>query len=170
MNTPEVSPAPTSTSKDDTRLFFYLLFLHCLICLVLFDFLPSLTTYTVLPYGQIAVYSMSLFTPLTLPRPILPTRWITIGCHGAMFLLVIAVQSPCPWWADTFFGAFVVVTMQFLSYVIIAYVRIAIGNQINEQCSNPKGLFYFGVSGQLGLALGTIPTYLLVDVFSVFIA
>jgi hypothetical protein len=52
INTPEVSLAPTSTSKDDTRLFLYLLFLHCLICLVLFDFLPSLTTYTGVPYGQ----------------------------------------------------------------------------------------------------------------------
>jgi hypothetical protein len=125
---------------------------------------------------------MSLLTPLTLPfsllftlpRPILVTRWIPIGsligCLGAMFLLVIAVQSPCPWWVDTFLGAFVVVTIEFLSNVIIAYVRVAIGNQIQVQCSNRKGLFDFGVSGQLGLALGTIPAYLLVDFFSVFIA
>jgi hypothetical protein len=148
---------------------------------MLYGLLPSLTTYSLLPYGQKVLYYFSLLNPLAYPVALLlSVRWATIstrmttigsvfGCTLGVFIIIIAAQSPCPWWADSLHGALIMVSTKILTTVIIAYIRITIGNCIKAEWSNDdKGMFYFGATSQIGSVLGTIPMYLLINVFNVF--
>jgi hypothetical protein len=91
------------------------------------------------------------------------------GCTLGVFIIIIAAQSPCPWLADSLHGALIMVVTKILTTVIIAYIRITIGNCIKAEWSNDdKGMFYFGATSQIGSVLGTIPMYLLINVFNVF--
>ncbi|UJR11697.1 hypothetical protein I4U23_015878 [Adineta vaga] len=175
---------PTSTSMEQIteKSFFLLLFINTFNSLILFGILPPLVTYIVLPYGQKALYyssflgtlGYSLVLLLNVKRPYLSMHQTILGsicgCILASFLIIIAVQSPCPWWADTVHGAFITVFIHFISTMFIAYIRITIGNRIKDHWSNEKGLFYFGITIQLGSVIGTIPIFLLVNVFEVFVA
>ena len=59
---------------------------------------------------------------------------------------------------------------KFSTSFIAVYMRITIGNYIKDEWSIDNGLFYFGISGQLGSLVGSIPMYLLVIIFGAFIA
>lgn len=161
-------------------MFIFMLLLNTFNSIILFGCLPSLTTYALLPYGQKTFYYSSMLTPLgyTLAL-IISARWTTlttsatiigssIGFCLCLFVMVIAKQSPCPWWHDTIHGGAIMVLVWFVATVIIAYVRIAIGHRIKLEWEDEKGMFFFGVSIQLGLLLGSIPMYFLINVFGAF--
>ncbi len=149
--------------------------------LILFGLLPPLIPYIILPYGQKAFYYSTLIYSLAYPLALLFSVMkgtislagtiigSIIGCLLAVFMIIIASQSPCPWWADTIHGALIMISIYMCCTVIIAYVRITIGNRLKNEWANEKGLFYFGVTVQLGSLIGTIPIYLLINVFHVFI-
>ena len=178
-----VEPSPNRPTRSMTRqTFLVLLALNTLNSTILYGFLPSLSTYSVLPYGQKAYYYSTLLYPISYPVALLLSMfWKTLSIAAVMvgslfglvlcvFIVLIAWQSPCPWWADTTHGAVIIISAWLLSTLIIAYLRITIGNRIKTEWSDDRGMFYFGVSVQLGLLLGTVPSYVLVNVFHLFVA
>ncbi|CAF2981082.1 unnamed protein product [Rotaria sp. Silwood2] len=164
-----------------TSSFIMLLCINTYNSFVLYGILPSLTTYSLLPYGQKVFYYFCLLNPLSYSLALLiSVKWSTlsvcmttigtiIGSIFAVFIIIIATQSPCPWWADTLHGALIMLCIWFVMTVIIAYLRITTGNFIKAEWSEEKGMFYFGITVQLGLFLGAVPMYLLVNVFNMFI-
>ncbi|CAF4892519.1 unnamed protein product, partial [Rotaria sp. Silwood1] len=128
----------------------------CLLCIntynsfVLYGILPSLSTYSLLPYGQRVFYYFCLLNPLSYSLALLVSvKWATlsvfitiigtiIGSILAVFIIIIATQSPCPWWADTLHGALIMLVIWFLMTVIIAYLRITTGNFIKGEWSEEK--------------------------------
>ena len=160
--------------------FIFLLCLNTFISFVLFGILPPLSTYSLLPYGHKVFYYFCLLNPLSYSIALLisvvratisiciTTVGILVGCILAVFIIIIAAQSPCPWWADTLHGAVIILVTWFAMTLIMAYVRITIGNRIKAEWANEKGMFYFGITIQLGLLIGAVPMYLLVNVFRVF--
>ena len=168
------------TKQVVVKPFIFLLFLTTFNAFMSIGLLPPLTAYSLLPYGQKALYYFTLLSPLTSPAALLLSlRWATIsigltiigsifGCTLCVFIIIIAAQSPCPWWADSLHGAIIIVFIQILTAVTISYIRITIGNCIKTEWSNDKGMFYFGATVQVGSLVGTIPMYLLVNVFNVF--
>ncbi|CAF3261636.1 unnamed protein product [Rotaria sp. Silwood2] len=164
-----------------TSSFIMLLCINTYNSFVLYGILPSLTTYSLLPYGQKVFYYFCLLNPLSYSLALLISiKWATlsvcmttigtiIGSIFAVFIIIIATQSPCPWWADTLHGALIMLCIWFVMTVIIAYLRITTGNFIKAEWSEEKGMFYFGITVQLGLFLGAVPMYLLVNVFNMFI-
>jgi hypothetical protein len=90
------------------------------------------------------------------------------ACALNVFIIIIAAQSPCPWWAESLHGALMMVLTQISATFTIAYIRIKIGNTIKTKWSNENGMFYFGATIEIGSLMGTIPIYLLVNVFNVF--
>ena len=176
------SSAARPTTSMTRRAFLVLLALNTLNSMILYGFLPSLSTYSVLPYGQKAYYYSTLLCPIAYPLALLLSMfWKTLSIAAVIvgslfglvlcaFIVLIAWQSPCPWWADTTHGAVVIISAWLLSTLIIAYLRITIGNRIKTEWSDERGMFYFGVSVQLGLLLGTVPSYVLVNVFHMFVA
>ncbi|CAF3410791.1 unnamed protein product, partial [Rotaria sp. Silwood2] len=163
-----------------TSSFIFLLCINTYNSFILYGILPALTTYSLLPYGQKVLYYFCVFSTLSYSMSILISlKWATvsvrmtiigtiIGSIFAVFIIIIATQSPCPWWADTLHGAAVIVVIWLLMVFIIAYLRITTGNFIKADWSEEKGMFYFGITVQLGSFLGAIPMYLLVNVFDIF--
>ncbi|UJR29579.1 hypothetical protein I4U23_010796 [Adineta vaga] len=83
--------------------------------------------------------------------------------------IYIAWQSPCPWMADAIYGSIIMVLVWFLTTLNLAYVRVVIGNRIKMEWIDEKGMFYFGTSTQSGLFIGTIPMFIFINIFNVFV-
>lgn len=146
-----------------------------------FGCLPSVSTYALLPFGQKAFYYWSVLTPMACPLSlVLSLRWKSLSDKTivgqsllnwslCMLIFIIAKQSPCPWLADTAEGAMMVIGIWFVMSFISNFLRITIGNRIKEEWSGEQGMFYYGGSAQLGLLLGTIPTYFVINVLNLFV-
>ncbi|CAF1285964.1 unnamed protein product [Rotaria sordida] len=175
------SSKPSKPDKHiTTSLFIFLLCINTYNSFVAFGILPSLITYSVLPYGQKAYYYICLLNPLAYTLALLlSVKWANIpiyitiigtiiGSIIGVFIITIALQSPCPWLADTLQGALIIVSLWFSLTIIIAYLRITTGSLIKTKWPGEKGMFYFGVSVQLGLFLGAVPMYILINFFNIF--
>ena len=181
-NAPMVADVPTPAVKPMTPgVFIYLLVLNTIDSTIAYGCLPSLSTYALLPFGQKAFYYWSVLTPIAYPLALLTSLyWKTASNANLMFqsivnlilsvfIFVVAAQSPCPWLADSTAGALMIISVWFLMSFVSAFLRISIGNRIKIEWRNEQGMFYYGATAQLGLFFGTIPTYLLINVFEVFV-
>ena len=165
-------------SKPNTQVtvksFIFLPFISIFNSFMLFGLLPPLIKYSLLPYGQKALYYFSLLNPLACPVALLlRIRWAIISirmtiigsivrCTLGTFIVIIVAQSPCPCWTDSLHGALITVFPQISTAVFFAYIRITIGNCIEAEWSNDKGMFYFGATAQIGSLVGSIPMYSLI--------
>ncbi|CAF0989427.1 unnamed protein product [Rotaria sp. Silwood1] len=185
-NLPMVNVIKSRTSSKSIqhmprRLFFLFLILNTVNSTISFGCLPSLSTYALLPFGQKAFYYWSVLLPIAYPLALLLSiYWKHVSNHVivlqsifnwllATFIFIIARQSPCPWLADTIQGALMIITVWFIMSLTSGFLRITIGNRIKSEWEDDKGMFYYGGTVQLGLLLGTIPIYILINVFGVFI-
>ncbi|CAF2862880.1 unnamed protein product [Rotaria sp. Silwood2] len=144
---------------------------------ILYGCLPALITYSLLPYGQKAFYYCNILFPISYPlaalygcvHSTLSTCWIIIGsifgCLICFFIIIIAFQSPCPIWADTLHGGIIMIVAWSFASFILAYVRIASGNRIKLAWGKENGLFYYGLSVQIGMIAGVLPMYLVINVY-----
>ncbi|CAF4622121.1 unnamed protein product [Rotaria magnacalcarata] len=126
-------PESKSRPQMTRRVFIFLLLINTINSTILFGGLPSLSTYALLPYGQKAFYYSSLLTPAAYSVALLINlRWETIAIRAtvigsviglmlSIFIVIIATQSPCPWWSDTTHGAIIIVISWFLVTLIIAF-------------------------------------------------
>jgi riboflavin transporter 2 len=167
-----------STPNSMTKQQFYILQAFNVVnSAILFGCLPALITYALLPYGQKAFYYCSVLSPISYPlsalcgliRPTLSTFWVVIcslfGFVICLFIIMIAFQSPCPIWADTTHGAVIMIAAWFISSFTFAYVRIASGNRIKLAWPKENGLFFFGLSVQMGIIFGVLPMYLIINIY-----
>jgi len=177
VNSPRLSKSIQPMSKGGFILF---LILNTINSAIAYGCLPSLSTYALLPFGQQAFYYWSVFIPMAYPISlVLSLYWKSVSNNVIVFqsifnwllsafIFIIAGQSPCPWLADTTQGASMIITIWFLMSVTSNFLRITIGNRIKGEWTDDKGMFYYGGTAQLGVFLGTIPTYLLINVFGLF--
>ena len=166
--------SPNSLTKTE---FYILQSFNVINSAILFGCLPSLITYSLLPYGQKAFYYCSLLYPVSYPlsalygicRPTISIRSTILGsifgCFICFFIIITASQSPCPIWADTVHGAVIMVIAWTASTFVLSYVRVASGNRIKLTWPKEDGLFNFGLSVQLGMVVGAVPTYLVINVY-----
>lgn len=171
----------TQSNSMSRATFITLLLLNLFNSAFLFGVVPAVSSYALLPYGQKAFYYTSVIAPIAYPLvalisfrvPTVPKIFIVIGSIIGYilctFIMATAWQSPCPWWADTTHGAAIVSGTVYLATVIIAYVRLAIGNTIKREWPDDKGLFLFGISVQFGMLLGSVPIFLIIDVFGLLV-
>jgi riboflavin transporter 2 len=163
------------------RLYYGLLCLGFLSSIILFGILPSIGTYALLPYSQRAYYISSLILPISNPlsvliglfvRSIVRFLWIFVlfgvATCAAIYVLLVALFSPCPPLHDSAAGAVIVISCYFLTYLALYYIRLVIGNRIRQEYQRQSGLFWFGAASQMGSLVGAIPMYLLVNTYSVF--
>jgi hypothetical protein len=161
--------------------FILLLILNTINSTISYGCLPSLSTYALLPFGQTAFYYWSVFIPIAYPISLLLSLyWKSASNHSIViqsilnwllsaFIFIIASQSPCPWLADSTQGALMIITIWFIMSLMSGFLRITIGNRIKSEWTDDKGMFYYGGTVQLAMLLGTIPTYMLINVFGLFI-
>jgi len=173
-----IRKASLSTPNSLTKKQYYILqSFNVVNSAILYGCLPTLITYSLLPYGQKAFYYCSILYPVSYPlssfyaifRPTISDLSVILGSiFGTLvclFIIAIAFQSPCPIWADTLHGGILMTCAWFLSSFTLAYVRIASGNRIKLAWKKQNGLFYFGLSVQLGIIFGVVPMYLVINVY-----
>jgi hypothetical protein len=170
-----------SIQSMSKRVFILFLILNTINSIIAYGCLPSLSTYALLPFGQTAFYYWSVLIPIAYPISLLISLYWKSPSNDSVILLsilnwiisvfifIIAGQSPCPWLADTIQGALMIITIWFIMSIISGLLRITIGNRIKSEWTDDKGMFYYGGTVQLGLFLGTIPVYLFINVFDLFI-
>ncbi|CAF2125116.1 unnamed protein product [Rotaria magnacalcarata] len=168
-----LSKANSMTEKE----FFILQTSNVVNSAFVFGCLPTLVTYSILPYGQKTLYYCNILFPISYSlaalygfiRPTISTFWIIMnsicGCLICAFIIVVAFQSPCPIWADTLHGGIIIIAAWCLSSFILAYVRVASGNRIKLAWKKDNGLFYYGLNIQIGMILGVVPMYLLINIY-----
>ncbi|CAF1384336.1 unnamed protein product [Adineta ricciae] len=176
----EKCSSSSSSSQMSYKSYLFQLTLNTIMSAFIYGCLPSLSTYSMLPYGQKAFYYSSILNPLAYPvASLVSIRWVTmstlatilwssIGFGLCVFIAIIAWQSPCPWWADTFHGGLIMTGVWFITILIVAYIRIAIGNRIRREWLQESAMFYFGLTVELGSVIGSVPMYILVSVLHLF--
>jgi hypothetical protein len=176
----QLQTSSKSIQPMSQRTFILFLILSTIDSMIAYGCLPSISTYALLPFGQKAFYYWSVLIPSAYPLSLLlSVYWKFVSNNHivfqsifswllAAFIFTIAGQSPCPWLADSTQGALMIITVWFIMSFIGCFLRITIGNRIKSEWKNDNGMFYFGATVQLGSLLGTVPTYLLINVFDLF--
>jgi riboflavin transporter 2 len=163
------------------RLYYALLVIGFCSSIILFGILPSIGTYTVLPYSQRAYYISSIILPISSPLSVLIglfmrsiLKFMTIfllfifAIGLSIYVTIVAFLSPCPPLHDSVGGGILIITCYFLANLLLNYVRLVIGNRIRQEYQRESGLFWYGATSQMGSLFGAIPMFLLVNVYKVF--
>jgi len=153
----------------------FLLALQCFICFMTNGALPSIQSYSCLPYGN-TVYHLSvtlnamaspLMAFLAMFVPCSSTRYISLltlaGSGMAGYILATALYSPHMILDQSTGGALVVVTWVMFS-ALFSYVKVCIG----RMCQEKDKLFWCGAVTQLGSAAGAGLMFLLVNQAQLF--
>ena len=176
----KIQTSTTSIQPMSRRVFILALILNTVGAAISYGYLPSVCTYVLLPFGQKAFYYWTVSNPLSYPLSLVLTLYwksvsnLTIVILSLInwllsaFILLIAAQSPCPWLADTTQGAVMIISIWFMASFLGGFLRITIGNRIKREWKDDKGMVYFGGTTQLGSLLGTVPIYILINIFEVF--
>ncbi|CAF1331561.1 unnamed protein product [Didymodactylos carnosus] len=163
-------------NKLSRRTFYLLLIISVINSFIVYGCLPSLITYSLLPYGQRVFYYCSLLAPMAYPLAccvhaaiklklisLIISSVINILC--SLFVIYIAFNSPCPILHDTVKGGILVTFIWCIIIFIVGYVRIRIGNIIKTSWPKQNGLYIYGLTTQIGYCLGSIPLFFIINVF-----
>ncbi|XP_058802097.1 solute carrier family 52, riboflavin transporter, member 3-like [Phymastichus coffea] len=164
--------------KMSNQVYVYLLGMMAVICLLNNGILPSIQSYSCLPYGNVAyhltVTLSSMAGPLAMclgfivqnPKVNLLSELMVIVLGLGALVFYIAVQSPSPPWQYSWVGIFLVVTAWILVFGISGFVKLGIITLFRPDPG--RGLYYTGVATQLGSLVGAITSFILVNHTKIF--
>jgi len=158
-----------------------LLFMQCWICSLSNGALPSIQSYSCLPYGNtayhLAVTLSSMANPLAcIVAYYLPVNSVRIvqvmsgiGTLISGYIVALAAMSPAPPLLGYSSGETVMIFSWVLSVGVLTYAKVSIASILRRQeGKGNQNLFWFGVCTQIGSAVGSIVAFLLVNVFNLF--
>jgi len=136
--------------------------------------LPSLSTYSSLPYGETPYHLAQALGNMANPTaciiallaPI--SSAIAIGvCFLASlgfsaFLLLLAIQSPCPLFVNEAHGAILMVAGQILWVGMASYVKVCVAQVFRER-GHKHSLLWYGAVVQLGSMTGAFSLFPIVQ-------
>ncbi|KAL7669748.1 hypothetical protein ACOME3_004695 [Neoechinorhynchus agilis] len=149
-----------------------LLILSLPINCILFGILPTLSSYSLIPYGHVVYYIGSILNPIAssislLPKMIWPKLKLEVyplvgififGCLPVSVIVATSIMSPCPFWNGSQKGSVIVLVSWFTAQLTLSFIRIQIANTISQLDSTK--LFWFGVTVQAGGFVGAVPMYI----------
>ncbi|KAJ8303171.1 hypothetical protein KUTeg_019569 [Tegillarca granosa] len=140
--------------------------------------LPSIQSYSCLPYGNEAYHLAVTFASITNPLacfaaffiPVKSSVIITfltfLGTGVASYILVLAALSPEPFLLESLAGSILVVAAWVLVTLFFTFSKVTIAAIFRTE--GRKALLWCGAITQLGSAIGAIITYVLVNVLELF--
>uniref|UniRef100_F6Z242 Riboflavin transporter n=1 Tax=Monodelphis domestica TaxID=13616 RepID=F6Z242_MONDO len=140
--------------------------------------LPSVHSYSCLPYGSKAYHLSSVLGSIThplvcllsmfLPDMSLPWLGVTtmVGAGFAAYNMAMAVLSPCPLLKGSRWGEAIIVISWVLYGGILSYVKVMTGVHLRKM--NQSALLWCGAAIQLGSAFGAIIMFPLINVLHLF--
>ncbi|XP_078473785.1 riboflavin transporter 2-like isoform X1 [Lampetra planeri] len=142
--------------------------------------LPSVQSYSCLPYGNTAYHLSATLAALANPiacfvavfkpsRSQLVLSMLTLlGSVFGAYILAMAVMSPCPLLLGTDAGTILIVLAWVLFTGALSYVKVMVGVVLRDQ--GHSALLFCGAVEQLGSAVGALAMFPLVNVYGVFTA
>lgn len=164
--------------KMPKHIYYYLLVLMAVVCFLGNGTLPSIQSYSCLPYGNIAYHltvtlssiagplAMSLGFFLKTPKVKLLNVLTAIILVLSGFVLYLAAKSPHPPLQHIWMGESMVVLVWITLCGLIGFVRMGITTLYRPDPG--RGLYYTGVATQIGSLIGAITTFGLVNYTKVF--
>ncbi|RLU20063.1 hypothetical protein DMN91_006669 [Ooceraea biroi] len=164
--------------KMPKHVYYYLLVMMGLVCLLGNGTLPSIQSYSCLPYGNVAyhltVTLAAIASPLAMSLGFFmktPAVELLSILTGFILLLVgfvcyLAAKSPHPPLQYSWVGEFLVVVVWIVLCGLIGFVKMGITTLYRPDPG--KGLYYTGVATQIGSLVGAITTFVLVNYVKVF--
>ncbi|XP_027669497.1 solute carrier family 52, riboflavin transporter, member 3 [Falco biarmicus] len=140
--------------------------------------LPSVQSYSCLPYGNTAYHLAATLSSMANPLAcivamVLPSRSLALlgtltmaGTGFGAYNMAIAVMSPCPLLQQSQWGDATIVISWVLFTGTLSYVKVMAG-VILRSCSH-SALVWYGAVEQLGSLLGALLMFPLVNVYGFF--
>ncbi|XP_020287489.1 solute carrier family 52, riboflavin transporter, member 3-A-like [Pseudomyrmex gracilis] len=164
--------------KMPKHTYYYLLVMMAVICLLGNGTLPSIQSYSCLPYGSVAYHltvtlasiagplAMSLGFFIQTPEVKLLNILTAISLVLSGFVLYLAAKSPNPPLQHSWMGEFMVVLVWIILNGLIGFVKMGITTLYRPDPG--RGLYYTGVATQIGSLIGAITTFCLVNYAKIF--
>uniref|UniRef100_A0A8D2CJI4 Riboflavin transporter n=1 Tax=Sciurus vulgaris TaxID=55149 RepID=A0A8D2CJI4_SCIVU len=139
--------------------------------------LPSVQTYSCLPYGPVAYHlsatlssvasPLACFLSIFLPNRSLPFLGVltVLGTGFGAYNMAMAAMSPCPLLQGHWGGEVLIVTSWVL-YGGLSYIKVMLGVILRDQ--SRSALLWCGAAVQLGSLLGALLMFPLVNVLRLF--
>ncbi|XP_023250701.1 riboflavin transporter 2-like [Seriola lalandi dorsalis] len=140
--------------------------------------LPSVQSYSCLPYGNNAYHlsatmaavsnPLACFIAMFLPiRSLLLMGALTVmGSGVGAYIMSMAVLSPCPLLVNDTSGGFIMVLSWIIFVLTLSYVKVIIGVILRDE--GHSALVWCGAVVQLGSLLGAVTMFPLVSLYSFF--
>ncbi|XP_051489279.1 solute carrier family 52, riboflavin transporter, member 3 [Apus apus] len=140
--------------------------------------LPSVQSYSCLPYGNIAYHLAATLSSVANPlacvvATLLPSRSLALlgtltvaGMGFAAYNMTIAVMSPCPLLRQSQWGSATIVLSWVLFIGTLSYVKVMAGVILRSR--SRSALMWYGALEQLGSLLGALIMFPLVSIYGFF--
>ncbi|NXH13823.1 S52A3 protein, partial [Bucco capensis] len=140
--------------------------------------LPSVQSYSCLPYGNTAYHLTATLSSMANPLAcvvamILPNRSLTLlgtltvaGTSFGAYNMAIAVMSPCPLLQQSQWGDVTIVLSWVLFTGTLSYVKVMAGVILRSH--SHSALVWYGALEQLGSLLGALLMFPLVNIYGFF--
>ncbi|CAL7949528.1 unnamed protein product [Xylocopa violacea] len=160
------------------QVYSYLLIMMAVVCFLSNGTLPSIQSYSCLPYGNVAYHltvtlssmagplAMCLGFVIKLPKVNFLSSLLVILIGLSGFVCYLAIQSPTPPLQNSWLGEFLVVLSWILISGLIGFIKLGITTLFRPDPG--RGLYYTGVATQIGSLAGAIITYVLVNHVKLF--
>ncbi|XP_029036395.1 solute carrier family 52, riboflavin transporter, member 3-A-like [Osmia bicornis bicornis] len=155
------------------QVYSYLLVMMAIVCFLGNGTLPSIQSYSCLPYGNIAYHltvtlssmagplAMCLGFVIKIPKVNFLTSLMIIALVLSGFVFFLAVKSPAPPLQHSWVGEFLVVLSWILINGLIGFIKLGITTLFRPDPG--RGLYYTGVATQIGSLIGAVVTFVLVN-------
>ncbi|XP_066481187.1 solute carrier family 52, riboflavin transporter, member 2 [Tiliqua scincoides] len=140
--------------------------------------LPSVQSYSCLPYGNMAYHLSVVLSNIANPVACLVAMFLlcrsslglgiisATGCVFGAYLMVLAAFSPCPPLVGSRTGVVLVVVSWILFLGLFSYVKVAIGSLLHE--AGHSALVWCGAVIQAGSLVGALAMFPLTSIYNVF--
>ncbi|XP_028673637.2 riboflavin transporter 2 [Erpetoichthys calabaricus] len=140
--------------------------------------LPSVQSYSCLPYGNNAYHLSAIFAALANPLACFISMWMPnrsfvllgiltlAGTTIGSYIMAMAVLSPCPVLIHGNTGTTLIVISWLLFVLFLSYVKVMIGIILRDE--GHSALVWCGAVVQLGSMLGALTMFPLVSVYRIF--
>jgi len=168
-----------SSTSLPKKTFVILLAIQCWVCMLSNGALPSIQSYSCLPYGNtayhVAVTLSSMANPVAcIVAYYLPVRSVGVvgvvnifGTAISCYIVALAALSPAPPLLQSG-GEVIMIITWILSVGVFTYVRVSIAAILRQKGRGGRNLFWFGVFTQIGSTVGSVAMFLLVNVYNLF--
>lgn len=174
----------SSKSKISKKTFYILLIIQAYLCSFTNGILPSIQSYSNLPYGNVTYHLAVALSVLSNPigsflafyinqkhRKYLMPLLIICGSLCAAYIITTAVSSPTPPLVNSTIGSWIIILVWITFTCSFSFTRACIADTLRNNTSyGHKALFFCGVFTQIGSATGAIIMFILVNYTGIFVS